>query len=277
MKRILVLSAEPSDIERMDQLSARMNGVEFAFLNLTGVKGLFKKARFKSRLKSAVSWAGLILVSPASYAERMQIPGKPVLPLPEGADFEAFNSAAERNLPFPDDLFTVKNPIIGMTGPLGADANLPYIEAAAGAHPEWAFVFAGPVLTDLSAWGKFPNIHLLGEKPQAHLPAYVSRFDVCINIAKSEEASPVRLYEYLATGKPVVSAPHPAQVLDYTEAVYLAGTPDEFIALCKKAIAERDAWKKRRRVEYGRAASWDARAAGLERIIREIEGSERAV
>ncbi|MCL2004399.1 MAG: glycosyltransferase [Oscillospiraceae bacterium] len=271
MKQILILSAEPSDCERMESLSSRMEGCAFSFCSLAALKGLFKKTRFKRRLKNAVSRADLILVSPAAHAAQMQTLGKPVLPLPEGVDFEAFHSVMERNLPFPSDLFTVKNPIIGQTGPIDADANLPYIETAARAHPEWAFVFVGPVRAELSSWEGLPNIHLLGEKPRNHLPAYISRFDVCVNTAKSEDSSPVRLYEYLAAGKPIVSTPHPAQVLDYTEAVYLAGTPEEFIACCKKAIGERDAWKARRRVEYGRAASWDARAAELERVLKEME------
>lgn len=270
MKRILVLSAEPSDIERMEHLSARMAAYEFFFLSLAEPKGSFAKARLKRRLKKSVSRSDLILVSPPAYAARLQTLGKPVRPLPDGVDFESFNTAAERGCPVPGDLSSVSGPVIGHIGAIDADSNLRYIEEAAAARPDWAFVFVGPVLTDLSAWKGFPNIHFPGEKPRGQLPAYISRFDVCVNITKSEDSSPVRLYEYLAAGKPIVSTPRPAQVLDYTGAVYLAGTPGEFIACCKKAIDERDAWKARRRVEYGRAASWDARATELERMIKEL-------
>jgi glycosyltransferase involved in cell wall biosynthesis len=278
MKQILIISAEPRHMvrERVEPLSARMDGTEFSFISPAEMRGPFKEARFNRRLKIAAARACLILVSPSAHAERLQALGKPVRPLPEGADFGLFYGVAERNLPFPDDLFTVKNPIIGHIGPVGPGDNLAIVEAAAEARPEWAFVFVGPVLADAGAWNKLPNIHLLGEKPHSHLPAYISRFDVCINIAKHADASPVKLYEYLASGKPIVSTPHPAQVLDYTEAVYLAGTAEEFAACCKKAIGERDAWKVRRRVEYGRAAGWDARAAEMERFIKEIEGSETA-
>ncbi|MCL1806168.1 MAG: glycosyltransferase [Oscillospiraceae bacterium] len=272
MKRILVVSAEPwsREKDRVNCLASRMPEVDFRFLSPVDMKGLFKETRFKRQFAKAVEASVLILVSPAAHAGRLQSSGKPVLPLPAGVDFEAFSSAAERNLPFPDDLFNVKNPIIGHTGSVDESVNLQTVAEAAEAHPEWAFVFAGPILTDTAVWKPFPNIHLLGEKPPGHLPAYVSRFDVCVNLAKSAAAPPEKLYEYLASGKPIVSTPHPAQVLDYTEAVYLAGTPGEFIACCKKAISERDAWKTRRRIEYGRAASWDARAADLERTIKEL-------
>ncbi|MDR0325070.1 MAG: glycosyltransferase [Oscillospiraceae bacterium] len=272
MKHIVIVSSEPweAERERVENLASRMSQYDIQFISPADKRGLFREMRFKKQWKKTVSRADLILVSPAARAELLQAFEKPVRPLPDGVDFALFNEASERNLPFPDDLFTVKNPIIGHMGPVDADANLQTIETAAAAHPEWAFVFVGPVRTDVSAWEPFPNVHLLGEKPRKHLPAYISRFDVCINIAKNEGASPQKLYEYLATGKPIVSAPHPAQALDYTEAVYLAGTPEEFILCCKKAIGERDAWKVRKRVEYGRAASWDARVAELERVLKEL-------
>jgi glycosyltransferase involved in cell wall biosynthesis len=273
MDKILILTPEPfeAERERVEHLSSRMPGYEFFFFSPADFRGLFKELRFNRGLKKAADIACLVLVSPSTRAERMRSLGnKPVRPLPEGVDFDAFNSAAERNLPFPDDLFTIKNPIIGHLGPIDSHANLQPVEKAAEAHPEWSFVFVGPVLTDVTALEEFPNVRLLGEKPRYHLPAYISRFDVCVNIAKDDDASAENLYQYMAAGKPVVSAPHPARALDYADAIYLAGTPEEFICLCKKAIGERDAWKVRRRIEYGRAASWDARAAELERMIKEL-------
>jgi glycosyltransferase involved in cell wall biosynthesis len=270
MKQILVLSTGrwEAERERVEGLSSRMSGYRFTFISPASVRGPFKEARFSRRLKKAVGRSDLILVSPASHTRHLQSLGKPVRPMPYGVDFNAFGGAAE--LPLPGDLAQIKGPIIGHSGAVGSDSNLMYIEKAAGAHPEWAFVFVGPVCADLTAWKAYPNIHLLGGKPQEQLPAYISRFDICINTAKREDSSPVCLYQYLAAGKPVVSTPHPAQALDYTEAVYLAGTPDEFIACCKKAIGENDAWKARRRVEYGRAAGWDARAAEMEILLKEI-------
>ena len=272
MKKILVLSSQSQEAEqeRLEQLSARLSGCEFVIFAPKVFRGLFKEFRFNRALKKAAQQADLILVCPAAHTERLLYLGKPVHPLLDGVDFEAFNAAKERSLPFPDNLFNVKNPIIGYLGTIDDNVNLQTLELAAEAYPEWSFVLVGPVRTDVDFLGKFPNIHILGEKPRLHLPAYLSRFDVCVNLAKNNGASAENLYQYLSAGKPIVSAPHPAVALDYTEAIYLAGTPEEFIALCKKAIVERDAWKVRRRVEYGRAAGWDARAAELERIIKEL-------
>ena len=265
MNHIVVISAslDKKERERVEQLSSRMPKYKFLFLSPGDFKGPFKRLRYNRAARKAVADSCLVLASHApEYSQSL-----PVRPLPCGVDFEAFNSAAERNLPFPDDLFNIKNPIIGHFGELDGNANLQTIKKAAEAHPEWSFVF----LNHLSGPYELPsNVYFVGEKPKAHLPAYISRFDVCINIANSSLASPENLYQYLASGKPIVSSPHPAQALDYADAIYLAGTPEEFIALCKRAIGERDAWKVRRRVEYGRAASWDARAAELERLLKEL-------
>ncbi|MDR1669596.1 MAG: glycosyltransferase [Oscillospiraceae bacterium] len=215
--------------------------------------------------------ADVILVSTAVQEARAKLSGKPVRLLPNGVSFSMYHEAAERNLPFPDDLFNVRNPIIGHLGALDRDVDLGYIEAAAKARPDWSFVFVGAVSgADVTPLKDLPNVFLLGHKPHKTLPVYVSRFDVCVNVTKNVDASPMKLYAYLATGKPVVSTPHPAQALDYTEALYIAATHEEFIALCQKALRERDAWRVRRRIEYGRAASWEARVLELERLMKEL-------
>jgi glycosyltransferase involved in cell wall biosynthesis len=195
--------------------------------------------------------------------------------VPNGANFEQFHRAAEdADLPFPADLFNVKNPILGFVGMLQECIDTGLVLAAAERHPEWTFVFVGDALpgVDLTELKTRKNIRLLGLKPHKTLPQYLARFDVCLNLFKagdlSRDVSPLKFYEYLATGRPIVSTPQPEQVMDYTDVVYIAGTPEEFIECCRRAIGERDAWKKRQRIGYGRAASWDARVADMETILK---------
>ncbi|MDR0248755.1 MAG: glycosyltransferase, partial [Oscillospiraceae bacterium] len=176
---------------------------------------------------------------------------------------------------FPDDLFTVKNPIFGHIGAISEQVDLSLPAAAAKARPEWSFVFIGEYstneyVTELTA---LPNVRFLGPKPQKQLPNYINRFDVCMNLYKASEMSrdisPMKLYEYLASGKPVVSTPQPAQALDYADVIYIAGSPAEFAESCRKAVTERDKWKVAQRANYALAASWDARVAELERALTE--------
>lgn len=196
--------------------------------------------------------------------------------VPNGANFELFNRAQDgTDLPFPDELFNIKNPILGFVGMFQSCIDYELLLSAAAARPGWSFVLIGKPLpgVDVSELEKQPNIHLLGLKPHKELPRYMARFDVCLNLfragALSRDVSPLKFYEYLATGKPIVSTPQPEQVGDYADAVYIAGTPDAFLAACEQALAERNPWMKKQRVAYGRAASWDARVAEMTGILTE--------
>ena len=85
----------------------------------------------------------------------------------------------------------------------------------------------------------------------------------------SRDVSPLKFFEYLATGKPIVSTPQPEQVLDYADAVEIAGTPEEFIAACQRALQDNTPEHTERRIAYGRASAWDARVAQMEQLLTE--------
>ena len=219
--------------------------------------------------------AGVVFATAQGLYETLRQYNENTFLVPNGANFEAFHQAAEdSSLPFPDDLFNVKNPILGFVGMLQECIDYEMVAYAAQMHPEWTFVFIGEPLpgVDISPLEGKKNIRLLGFKPHRALPQYIARFDVCLNLFRAgdlaKDVSPLKFYEYLATGKPIVSTPQPDQVLEYADVVYLAGTPEEFTEACRRAITERDAWKKRRRIELGRAASWDARVSDMESILK---------
>ena len=88
--------------------------------------------------------------------------------------------------------------------------------------------------------------------------------------AASEIAARVALkfYEYLATGKPVVSTLVPLQVLDYADCIYLAETPAEFVTRCREALAETpDSPKREARIEAARRNSWDEKVGEMKEIL----------
>ena len=69
--------------------------------------------------------------------------------------------------------------------------------------------------------------------PQPKLPAYLAQMDVCLNVfragALSKDVSPLKFYEYLATGKPIVSTREPLQVEDFKDKERIARTIAEYI------------------------------------------------
>lgn len=196
--------------------------------------------------------------------------------IPNGANYELFSRVDDPALPIPDDLFNIRKPVLGFTGALQECINYDYVAYAAKLHPEWSFVFIGSPLpgVDLSPVESLPNVHLLGRKNYKDMVNYLAYFDVCLNIFKpgelSKDVSPLKFYEYLATGKPIVSTPQPEQVLEYSDVVYIASTPEEFVEKCTAAIKEKSNWHTGRRRELGKASSWDSRVNEMRQILNKF-------
>ncbi len=193
--------------------------------------------------------------------------------LPNGANYELFSRVDEPGLPIPNDLFNIQKPILGFIGALQDCNDYSLVSEAARRHPEWSFVFIGNPLpgVDLSEITGRDNIHLLGPKPHNELVCYIANFDACLNLfrpnALSKDVSPLKFYEYLATGKPIVSTPQPEQILDYRDVIYIGATPDEFEQQCARAIADTSPELKAKRQAYGRLCSWDARVSELREVL----------
>ena len=139
--------------------------------------------------------------------------------------------------------------------------------------PACTFVFLGrreknPMAELLE---RLPNVRLLWRRAPVEVPDYLARFDVCLNLLRRSEQGndvvPCRIYEYLSSGKPVVSMLFPEQVEHFPDVVYGAHYPAEFAALCRRALAETGDWAKNRRREHGAAAAWSARADEVTRIL----------
>ena len=105
------------------------------------------------------------------------------------------------------------------------------IAYAAHIRPDWSFVFIGPIepLARVSKVRNLSNVHFLGKMPYENIPALIAGFDVCINpfvIDKlSDTVSPIKLYEYLASGKPVVSVDMPA-AREFANLISIVHTPE---------------------------------------------------
>ena len=85
------------------------------------------------------------------------------------ADVEIFNQALEPELPLPDDLAAIPEPRLGVVGLHDSRLDVEALEALAQADPRWQVVLIGPIKqgqVDEARLRRYPNIHLLGEKPR---------------------------------------------------------------------------------------------------------------
>ncbi|MEG1857766.1 MAG: glycosyltransferase [Pseudoflavonifractor sp.] len=193
--------------------------------------------------------------------------------LPGGVNFPMFS---REDFSVPDALDSLKVPVLGYEGTLWRDLDLNPVLSAARDMPGCAFVFVGQVKDNplLSPLRALPNVIFLGQKPLADLPDYLARFDVCLNLLRHSQSGsdviPGRIYEYLSTGKPIVSMLAEEHVEVFPDVIYSAHTAAEFSQLCARALTEVGDWAKIRRREYGEGAAWSLRADEVCRILETI-------
>jgi glycosyltransferase involved in cell wall biosynthesis len=110
-----------------------------------------------------------------------------------------------------------------------------------------------------------PNIHLLGHRPYAVLPAYVKSFDVAVIPyrvnAYTRAVFPIKFFEFLGSGKPVVISDLPA-LAEYWDAVLVARDADEFLHCCERALVDTEAARERR-LALASKHTWETRVAEL--------------
>lgn len=189
------------------------------------------------------------------------------------ADHEHFGRALDPATAVPADLAVLPRPVIGYMGsadPWKIDVAL--LRQLASVHPEWSIVLVGYVWFgfDAGVFRECPNIYVLGGRPHASLPAYLKGMDVCILPAPLNEITlngdALKIYEYLAGGKAVVSTPVPA-ARRFAPLVRVADTHDAFVEAVEAALADPPAAVDARR-EAVRPHTWDRRVAEKARLVR---------
>lgn len=199
--------------------------------------------------------------------------------IPNGAAYALFSQAADLEGTSRKSTLD-RSPVFGFVGMLQECIAYDYLEALAEARGDAEIRIIGKALpgVDLSRLKAFDNVTFLGLLPQEELPEQIRSFDVCLNVFQdgdlAKDVSPLKFYEYLATGKPIVSTKMPLQVLSYADVVYIAGSPEEFVVQCDLALKERDAEKVSKRMEYGRACSWEERVRQMEELLPQEWRSE---
>jgi glycosyltransferase involved in cell wall biosynthesis len=196
--------------------------------------------------------------------------------IPNGVHTAHYESVLDRSLPLPTEAGAWKRPVLGYTGtvhPSRVDVGL--IEKLAQSYAQGSVVLVGPdFLTpaDTARLDRLGNVHRVPAVPYARIPDYMRAFDVCIVphrvSAFTESLNPIKLWEYLAAGKPIVSTAVPG-FRDFPEHVLIGANAEEFIARIADALAENTAPASARRRE-AQHHSWDAR---VDEVVRVIESA----
>ncbi len=165
-------------------------------------------------------------------------------------------------------------PVAGYIGTLHEDRlDVELVVQVANKLPQVHFVFIGP--NSLSAANTktledLPNCHILGAKPYEQLPSFMAGFNVCITphvvSPFTDSLDPIKMYEYMATGKPIVSTPC-AGFRDLRELIFIANDSNQFADFITQAITEKNE-KDSARVDWAREQTWDKRVDEIEKILQ---------
>jgi glycosyltransferase involved in cell wall biosynthesis len=193
---------------------------------------------------------------------------------PSSIDAAHFFAARGSKDPAPPDLAAIPRPRIGFFGVVDERMDIDLLARAAELSPDWQFIIIGPVVKiDPGTLPRRANIHWLGQKSYAELPAYLAHWDVGMMPFALNEAtrfiSPTKTPEFLAAGVPVVSTPVRDVVLTYGQPglVEIAETAEQFIA-ATELLLKRSKQQWLARVDQQLAlGSWDMTWAEMNALI----------
>lgn len=218
--------------------------------------------------------ADLVIASSPLLAERMRLLSDNVLYAPNVADTAGFAAALQPG-PVDGALAALPEPRIVFVGAVVAKKlDFGLIVALARAHREWAFALVGPVglgdpETDTAALEAEPNVHLLGARAHAELPAVLRGAAAGLIPYRSSRLTasifPMKVYEYLAAGLPVVATGLPA-LADVRDVELVDGTAAAVAAL-ERALADDSPERRHARSDAARGYSWERRLAEIDAAL----------
>jgi len=181
---------------------------------------------------------------------------------PHGVDVELFRQASDASLPPAELTQHLAHPVVGFFGLIEAWIDLDLLLFLSRARPQWTFLLIGRLAVDPGELRNLKNMVFAGPQPYDSLPRWARAFDVAILPYRRNRqvwnANPLKLREYLATGKPVVSVSTP-EIDRFGHVAYLANTHQEFLNRIDAALAEDCAALRDRRMQSVSAMTWDAR------------------
>ena len=223
-------------------------------------------------VRGLVERSDLLVVTAKTLRDRYGSSARWVEHIPNGFDAGLFSPERIRGEPGP--LAGLPRPILGFIGTFFPFIDYELLEDVAALHADKSVVLVGPVeATATEAVGRlvrFPNVLHVGGQPRALIPSYVAAFDVCLNPFRksriADSVNPLKVYEYLAMGRPVVSTPMEAlRMEDAGSEVAFADGVAEFSREIEVCLSDRSEEGEQRRRETAAPYSWEQLFERLDR------------
>ncbi|MBU8921933.1 MAG: glycosyltransferase [Bacteroidales bacterium] len=198
--------------------------------------------------------------------------------LPNVADYAHFSLALDPDTAVPSDLEKIPSPRAVFVGNVsGYKVDFELLRYAASELPGISFVLIGMVGagdpdSDPSVLVEQENIHVMGVRDYLDLPAYLKGCDVCLIPFRINETTtgvfPMKFFEYLAAGKPVITTGLPA-LEEYSKHCYIARDREMFVSSIRKSIEKTDQAMVKAGIELAADNSWYSRIEDISSIVTE--------
>lgn len=210
-----------------------------------------------------VAKAQLILAASPALAKKF--PHAKTELMPHGVDVSLFRTASLRA----PDLLKDGKPIAGFYGSLSSWLDYQLLFQVASHLPDWHFVFIGNIETEVGALMALPNVRFLGARRHEELPSYSQHWQVSLlpfrNTPQIQACNPLKLLEYIACGRPIVSTEFPA-AQQWPEQVHLVYNAGDMIRTLQQL---RQSLRVASQVDLSQH-SWEARATSLHHLLEQI-------
>mgnify|MGYP001090441734 CR=1 FL=1 len=198
--------------------------------------------------------------------------------LPNGVEPDLFLQTVDKREP--KQLMSIPHPRLAFIGPVRDNLDIDLFYYVAIKRPKWSQVFVGGTSYIVSREQRLkyeqltslPNVYQIGFQPYESIPLFVANIEVGLALYRIDSfanyGSPLKIYEYLAAGKPVVATPI-SEVMKMGGVVYTAATGEECLASIERALREDTAERRWQRQEWARQHSWQNRARQMTAILEQ--------
>ena len=223
-------------------------------------------ARIGAADRALTSAADVVFVAPPALLASKQAQNAATVFAPHGVDVDLFAKAMDPATPVPDAAKALPGPVIGYFGSIAAWIDIELIAWLATSRPAWSFLLVGQPFVDVSSLRALPNVTLVGPQPYESLPGWARAFDVAIIPYRLNQqvlnANPLKLREYLATGRPIVSVSNP-EIERFSEFVRITAGREAFLDAIEQALAPEPPEAASARLASVASMTWDSRVADV--------------
>ncbi len=228
------------------------------------------KAAIQAMDEEMTRVADIVFVSSTPLYEKKKGLAKELFLSPHGVDFEHFSNSNSENFPSPQYIDPMEGPVIGFWGLVENRIDLDLIRFLATKNPTWNLLLIGHVAVQDNPCSDLKNVHFVGPRRYSELPSFAKMFDVAILPYKNNDfvyhCNPIKLREYLATGKPVVSTYYP-EIDKYKDIVSIAEGYEDFSNKISWHLANDSKEQADMRTARAKEESWEKRLNEISRII----------